>query len=50
MVTFEVERLPGDLPSALGPAVAARGLPYDGRTVRTCVGASGELIELIESG
>jgi hypothetical protein len=50
MVTFEVEGLPGDLPSALGPAVAARGLPYDGRTVRTCVGATGELIELIEAG
>lgn len=50
MVTFEVERLPVDLPSALGPAVAVRGLPYDGRPVRTCVGATGELIELIESG
>jgi hypothetical protein len=50
MVTFEVERLPGDLPSALGPAVAVRALPYDGRPARTCVGATGELIELVESG
>jgi hypothetical protein len=49
MVSFEIERLPGDLSSALGPAVAVRALPYDGRTVRACVGATGELIELIES-
>jgi catechol 2,3-dioxygenase-like lactoylglutathione lyase family enzyme len=50
MVSFEVERLPDDLPSALAPAIATRGLPYDGRPARTCVGATGELIELIETG
>ena len=50
MVTFEVERLPVDLPSALGPAEAVRGLPYDGRPACTWVGATGELIELIEAG
>jgi len=49
MVTFEVERLPGNLPSALGPAVVVQGLPYGGRPARTCVGATGELIELIEA-
>ena len=49
MVTFEVDRLPQDLPSALGPAVAPPGLPYAGRAARGCVGATGELIELVEA-
>lgn len=50
MVTFEIERLPAGLSSALGPAVTLPGLPYAGRTARGCVGATGELIELIEAG
>jgi len=50
MVSFEVDRLPEQLPSALGPTVAVQGLPYGGRPARTCVGATGELIELIEAG
>lgn len=50
MVTFEVESLPEDLQSALGPAVLVQGPPYDGRRARTCVGATGELIELVEAG
>ena len=50
MVSFEIDRLPDALPSALGPAQSAPGLPYDGRRSRTCVGAAGELIELIEAG
>ncbi|MGE5199545.1 MAG: hypothetical protein ACM3H9_07875 [Rhodospirillaceae bacterium] len=50
MVTFEVDRLPRDLPSALGPAVTPPGLPYGGRPARGCVGATGEIIELVEAG
>lgn len=50
MVSFEVERLPDVLPCALGPAQTVPGLPYGGRRTRTCVGAAGELIELIEGG
>lgn len=50
MVSFEVERLPDTLPSALGPAHAVPGLPYAARRARACVGAAGELIELIEAG
>ena len=47
MVSFEIDRLP-DLPSVLGPAHRSPGLPYDGRRSLACVGAAGELIELIE--
>jgi catechol 2,3-dioxygenase-like lactoylglutathione lyase family enzyme len=50
MVSFEIDGLPGALPSALGPAQSAPGLPYGGRRSRTCVGAAGELIELIDAG
>jgi catechol 2,3-dioxygenase-like lactoylglutathione lyase family enzyme len=50
MVSFEIDRLPDALPSTLGPAQSVPGLPYDGRRSRTCVGAAGELIELIEAG
>jgi len=49
LVSFEVEQLPETLPSALGPALQIPGLPYGGRRARTCVGAAGELIELIEA-
>lgn len=48
MVSFEIDRLPESLSSAPGPAQAVAGLPYAGRRARTCVGATGELIELIE--
>jgi catechol 2,3-dioxygenase-like lactoylglutathione lyase family enzyme len=50
MVTFEIDSLPGQLPSSLGPAHRSPGLPYAGRRSQACVGAAGELIELIESG
>lgn len=50
MVTFEVERLPPDLPSALDSLAEPPGPPYDGRPARACVGATGELIELVEVG
>ena len=50
MVSFEVERLPEVLPSALGPTQVVPSLPYAGRRSRTCVGAAGELIELVEAG
>jgi catechol 2,3-dioxygenase-like lactoylglutathione lyase family enzyme len=50
MVSFEVDRLPEVLPSALGTAQVIPGLPYAGRRSRSCVGAAGELIELIETG
>ena len=50
MVSFEVRRLPEALPSMLGPTQAVPGLPYAGRRSCTCVGAAGELIELIEAG
>jgi hypothetical protein len=47
MVTFEVDRLPGDVRS-LGTAHRSPALPYTGRQSLACVGAAGELIELIE--
>ena len=50
MVSFEIERLPERLSTSLGPGHRAAGLPYNGRRSQTCVGAAGELIELIESG
>jgi catechol 2,3-dioxygenase-like lactoylglutathione lyase family enzyme len=50
MVSFEIDRLPERLLSSLGPAHRAPGLPYAGRRSQACVGAAGELIELIESG
>ena len=50
MVSFEVPSLPEILPSALGPVQRCHGLPYDGRRSVACVGAAGELIELVESG
>ena len=51
MVSFEIDRLPAELrSSSLGPAHRAAGLPYAGRRSQACVGAAGELIELIESG
>jgi hypothetical protein len=49
MVSFEIDGLPDALPSALGPAQSVPGLPYGGRRSRTCVGAAGELIELIDT-
>jgi catechol 2,3-dioxygenase-like lactoylglutathione lyase family enzyme len=48
MVSFEIERLP-DLPSVLGPIHRSPGLPYDGRRSTACIGAAGELIELVEA-
>jgi len=50
MVSFEVGALPAHLPSALAPAQSLPGLPYGGRRARSCIGAAGELIELIEAG
>jgi len=50
MVSFEVPGLPGILPSALGPVQRCLGVPYDGRRSMACVGAAGELIELVEAG
>jgi len=50
MVSFEIDRLPERLTSSLGPAHRAASLPYAGRRSQVCVGAAGELIELIESG
>ena len=50
MVSFEIDRLPERLTSSLGPAHRAASLPYAGRRSQACVGAAGELIELIESG
>ena len=50
MVSFEVPRLPEILPSALGPVQRCLGVPYDGRRSVACVGAAGELIELVEAG
>jgi catechol 2,3-dioxygenase-like lactoylglutathione lyase family enzyme len=49
MVSFEIDRLPERLSSTLGPAHRAASLPYAGRRSQVCVGAAGELIELIES-
>jgi hypothetical protein len=49
MVSFEVDRLPGAVRS-LGTAHRSPALPYSGRRSLACVGAAGELIELIEAG
>jgi hypothetical protein len=49
MVTFEVDSLPGDLPSTLGPACTLQSLPYGGRRACACIGATGEIIELVEA-
>jgi hypothetical protein len=50
LVSFEIRHLPDPLPSALAPALALPGLPYGGRRACTCIGATGELVELIETG
>jgi hypothetical protein len=47
VVSFEVDRLPGALRS-LGAVHRSPALPYAGRRSLACVGAAGELIELIE--
>jgi catechol 2,3-dioxygenase-like lactoylglutathione lyase family enzyme len=49
MVSFEVDRLP-ESASSLGPAHRSPALPYDGRRSLACVGAAGELMELVEAG
>jgi catechol 2,3-dioxygenase-like lactoylglutathione lyase family enzyme len=49
MVSFEVDRLP-DTASSLGPAHRSPALPYGGRRSLACLGAAGELIELVEAG
>jgi len=49
IVSFEVDRLPENLAGCLGGIHRSPGLPYDGRRSCTCVGAAGELIELIEA-
>ncbi len=49
MVSFEVDRLPPALPGSLGEPHRSAALPYAGRRACTCVGAAGELIELIEA-
>jgi catechol 2,3-dioxygenase-like lactoylglutathione lyase family enzyme len=48
MVSFGVDRLPEGLPWLHAPA-ALPGAPYLGRRAAVCVGAGGELVELIES-
>jgi hypothetical protein len=50
MVSVEIGHLPEQLPSSLGPEHRSLGLPYAGRRSMACMGAAGELIELIESG
>jgi hypothetical protein len=50
MVSFEVDRLPVQPASALGPTECPPIPPYGGRRTLTCVGPAGELIELIETG
>jgi catechol 2,3-dioxygenase-like lactoylglutathione lyase family enzyme len=50
VVSFEIDRPPDTWPSRLGPAHRSAGLPYAGRESAACVGAAGELIELIASG
>jgi len=50
MVGFEVDRLPEAVAGALGDIHRSTTLPYDGRRACACVGAAGELIELIEAG
>ena len=47
LVSFEVDRLPGVVRS-LGAVHRSPALPYAGRRSLACVGAAGELIELIE--
>jgi catechol 2,3-dioxygenase-like lactoylglutathione lyase family enzyme len=47
MISFGVERLPDALPWIAPPAVLPQA-PYHGRRGAVCVGAGGELIELIE--
>ncbi len=49
MVSFEVDQLP-DCASSLGPAHRSPALPYGGRRSLACLGAAGELIELVEAG
>jgi catechol 2,3-dioxygenase-like lactoylglutathione lyase family enzyme len=48
MVSFVVERLPDALPW-LAPPRTLSPAPYHGRRTAVCVGAAGELIELIEA-
>jgi catechol 2,3-dioxygenase-like lactoylglutathione lyase family enzyme len=47
MVSFEIDHLP-DMPPG-SSAATVPGLPYHGRRSRICVGAAGELVELIET-
>ena len=49
MVSFEVDRLPETVPGSLGEGHRSASLPYGGRRCCACVGAAGELIELIEA-
>jgi catechol 2,3-dioxygenase-like lactoylglutathione lyase family enzyme len=49
MVTFEADSLPRDLPSTLGPAFLLQSLPYGGRRACACIGATGEIIELVDA-
>lgn len=49
MVSFEVDRLPPQLPGGLGEFHRSPVLPYGGRRSGACIGAAGELIELIET-
>jgi len=49
MVSFEVDRLPDTVSGALGEIHRSATLPYAGRRACACVGAAGELIELIEA-
>jgi hypothetical protein len=49
MVSFEVDRWPGNLPGVLGEAHRSPSLPYAGRRSCTCVGPAGEMIELVEA-
>jgi len=46
MVSFDVDRLPEG--GALGGIAACASPPYEGRRTQLCIGAAGELIELIE--
>jgi hypothetical protein len=49
MVSFEVDRLPETVSGTLGGTHRTTGLPYSGRRSCACVGAAGELVELIEA-
>jgi catechol 2,3-dioxygenase-like lactoylglutathione lyase family enzyme len=49
MVSFELDQLPVQPASALGPTECPPSPPYGGRRTLTCVGPAGELIELIET-